>query len=92
MITRSILLAEYCNVMISAVHSGTHEVCCASVNADVFLVDVLFVNSLGNERSERCEHESAHLGIDSDITHSCGNKDLIELLVYAFTDHLDVVS
>ena len=91
MITRCVFLAEYGNVMVSAVYGRTHEVCRTSVNTDVFFVDVLFVDRLCNERAERCEHEPAHLGIDRNIAHSCGNKDLIELLMYALTDDLDVV-
>ena len=52
---------------------------------------MLLVNSLCDEHSVRSEHESAHLGIDSYITHACGNENALELLSYALTYCHDVI-
>ena len=63
----------------------------AGIHADIFLVDVLLVDGLGDQSAERCEHEPAHLRIDRDIAHSCRNENALELLSYALTYNHDVI-
>ena len=91
MIARLILFAQHCDVVVSTIHSRSHEVSCACVASDIFLIDMLFMYSLCNEHSVRCEHKSAHFCIDSNIAHACRNENALELLSYALTDCEDVV-
>ena len=77
--------------MISTVDSGSHKVSGTSVNTDVLLVDVLLVNGSGNNCAVGSHHESPHLGIDCNVSHSCGNQDLIINLVDILSDNGDVI-
>ena len=91
MIARRILLTKDRNMMISTVNGRTHQVCCTRIYTDVFLIDMLLMDCLRNETAIRSEHESSHLGIDSNIAHSSRNKYFIICFMNALTDHTDIV-
>ena len=79
-------------MVVSAVDSGSHEVCSARVKTDVLLVDVLLADSLRDEHSIGSQHETAKLGEQLYVSETCGNEDLVELLMYLLADYCDVVS
>ncbi len=91
MVTGSVFLAEYGDVVIRAVHRRTHEIRCAGVQTDIFLVDMLFVNRCSNKRAERCEHISAELGVDFNVVHTRWYEDFLIFLSNAVTDDCDIV-
>ena len=78
-------------MMICAVDGRTHKVSGTSVKTDIFLVDVLFTDSLCNKCAVGCKHISAKLSEDSNIAHTCGNKYFFVSLAYALSDNLYVV-
>ena len=49
------------------------------------------MDSSGNDCAVRSHHESSHFGIDGDISHSCGNKDLLIYFAYILTDDSNVI-
>ena len=52
---------------------------------------MLLVNRTGDKRTVRAHHETAHLGEDLDISHSCRNEDLVIHLVHTLSDDADIV-
>ena len=91
MITRLVLLAHHSDVVVSAVHSRTHQVYRACVNTDVLLVGMLLVDRSCHESAVRSQHEAAKLCEERHIAHSCRNKNFLVNLSYALADDLDVV-
>ena len=77
--------------MIRAVHRGTHEVCGTGVQTDIFLVNMLFVNSCRDKRAERSEHISAELGVDLNVVHTGRYEDLFKFLSNSVADDRDIV-
>ena len=77
--------------MISAVHCRTHKVNGTSVNTDIFLVCVLFVNCSSYKRTVRTHHKSAKFCAKFYITHSGRNKNFVKYLVNTLADNSNVV-
>ena len=77
--------------MVRAVDRRTHQVDRAGVDPDVFLVDVLLVDRLRDDRAVGCQHEAAHLGVDGDVIHARGDQRLFIGLADALADDEDVV-
>ena len=78
-------------MVVSAVHGRTHQIDRAGIHTDIVLVDVLFVNGLGDKRAVGSQHEAAHLGINRDLTESRGDQNLLVDPPYLSADFQDVV-
>ncbi len=78
-------------MVISTVHSRTHQVSRAGVYTDIFLVSVLLMHRLGDQRTVGSQHKTSHLCIDRHITHACRHQDLLKLLANSLTDHANIV-
>ena len=78
--------------MVGAIHGRANQVDGACVHADIVLVNLLFVDGLGDQASVGAHHKAAHLGADRHIAHAGGNQDLVVGRVYALADGVDVVS
>ena len=87
-----VLLAEHAHVVIGAVDGRAHEVGGAGVHADIFLVDMLLMDGLGDEGAEGRKHETAHLGEDGDVAHAGRHQDAVVGLMDALTDDGNVVA
>ena len=72
--------------MVGTIDSGTHQVSSAGITADIFLIDMLLVNSGSYQSAIRCQHVTAKLGEQLNITHACRNKHLFKHLAHAFAD------
>ena len=86
-----VLFAQHGDVVVSAVHGGSHQVCGAGVQTDVLLIDVLFVDDGGHQRAVGAGSKAAHLAEDGYIPHAGGHKDLFKLFAHALADGHDVV-
>mgnify|MGYP002168474449 CR=1 FL=1 len=86
-----VLLAQHSDVMVSAIHGGTHQVGSAGVQTDVLLIDVLFVDGRCHQSTVRAGGKAAHLGKDGHITHAGRHQDLLKLLAHTLADGHDVV-
>ena len=91
MITRRVLLACHCNMMISTIDGRTHQVCCAGIQTDIFFENVFLMDGCCDQMSIRRQHKTSHLCKDSHITHTCRNKNLIVNLVNTLTDDFDII-
>ena len=78
-------------MVVSAIHGGTNEVDGTGVHADIVLVDLLLVDSLGDQAAVGAHHKAAHLGADGHIVHAGGNQDLVVCRVYSLADGANVV-
>ena len=52
-------LAQHGDVVVSAVHGRAHQVGCAGIQTDVFLIDVLLVDGRGHQRAVGTGGEAA---------------------------------
>ena len=78
-------------MVVGAIHGGTNEIDGTCVHADIVLVDLLFVDGLGDQASVGAHHKAAHLGADCHIAHAGGNQNLVVGRVYTLADGVDVV-
>ena len=90
-IADGVLLAENRDVVIGTVHGGTHEVGCAGVNADVFLVNMFGVDGTCYECAVGSEHKASHLSIDCDIAHAGRHQETLIFFTDTLADHTDIV-
>ncbi len=86
-----ILLAKHRDMMVCAVHGGTHQIHRAGIHTDILLVGVFLVNRLCHECTVRACHKAPHLRINRRVPHTRGHKHLIKNLVHAFADHPDII-
>ena len=84
-------LTHHRDVVVSAIHGGTNEVDGTGVHADIVLVDLLLVDSLGDQAAVGAHHKAAHLSADGHIAHAGGNQDLVVCRVYSLADGANVV-
>ena len=91
MIARLILLAKNGNMMISTVHSRTHQVYCTGIHADIFLVGMFLMDCLGYQAAIRSHHETSQLSVDCHISHSFRNKNFLVNLAHTLSDHTDII-
>lgn len=91
-VARCIFLAKDRDVMVSTIHSRTHQVYRTGIHADVLLVDMFLVDCLCNKVSIRGKHETAKLCEQADIAKSGRDKHLIEYLVYTFANLQDIIA
>ena len=78
-------------MVVSAIHGGTNEVDGTGVHADIVLVDLLLVDSLGDQAAVGPHHKAAHLGANGHIAHAGRNQDLVVGRVHPLADGVDVV-
>ena len=86
-----VLFSHNRDMVVSAIHSRTHQVYRAGVNTDVLLVSVLLMDRSCHESAVRSQHEAAKLCEDRHVAHSCRNKNFLVNLSYALTDNLDII-
>ena len=91
MITWLIFLAHNCNMMISSIHCRTHKVYRTCIYTDVFFVCMFLMNCFCNKASIRSHHETPKFRIDSNISHSCRNKNLFVYFTNALSNHTNVI-
>ena len=91
MVTRLVLLACHCNMMVCTVDSRTHQVRCTCIQTDILFENMFLMDGCCDQMSIRCQHKTSHLCKDSHITHTCRNKNLIVNLVNALTDDFDII-
>ena len=84
-------LTHHRDVVVSTIHGGTNEVDGTGVHADIVLVDLLLVDSLGDQTAVGAHHKAAHLSADGHIAHAGGNQDLVVGRVHPLADGVDVV-
>ena len=85
-------LANYRNVVVSAIHGRADQIDGTCVDTDIVLIDLLFVDGLGDQAAVGAHHKAAHLGADGHIAHAGRNQNLVVGCVYALADGVDVVS
>ena len=90
-VTRLILFSHNRDMVVSAIHSGTHQVYRARIDADVLLIGMLLMDRSCHESTVRSQHETSKLSEDRNIAHSCRNKNFLVSLSYALTDDLDII-
>ena len=85
-------LAHHRDVVVGTIHGGANQVDGTCVHADIVLVNLLFVDGLGDQTSVGAHHKAAHLGADRHIAHTGGNQNLVVGCVHALANGVDVVS
>ena len=78
-------------MVVGAVHGRTDQIDGACVDTDIVLVDLLFVDSLGDQAAVGPHHKAAHLGADGHIAHTGGNQDFVVDRVHPLADGVNVV-
>ena len=91
MVARLIFLAQHGDVVVSAVHGRAHQVGCAGIQTDVFLIDVLFVDGSCHQCAVGAGGKAAHLSKDGHIAHACGHQNFLKLLAHTLADGHDIV-
>ena len=91
MVTWLVLFSHNGNVMVSTIHSRTHQVYRTGIYTDVLLMCMFFVDGFCNKTAIRSHHETAKLCVDCNITHSFRNKNFLVNLADTLTDHADVI-
>ena len=91
MIAWFIFFSHDSDVMVSTIHSRTHQVCGTCIYTDVLFVRMLFMDCFCHKASIRSKHKTAKLCVNRHIAHSSRNKNLFVHFSYTFTDHLDIV-
>ena len=91
MITRLILFAKDCYVMIRAIHSRTHEIGRTCINSYILFVYMFLMDRSCYKASIRSHHESSHLCKNSHIRKTCRNHDLVKLFMNTFSDDSNIV-
>ena len=91
MVAGLVFLAQHSDVMVCAIHGGTHQVGSAGVQTDVLLIDMLFVDGRCHQSTVGAGGKAAHLGKDGHITHAGRHQDLLKLSAHALTDGHDVI-
>ena len=86
-----VLFSHNRDMMVSAVHSRTHQVYRACVHTDILFVSVLLMDRSCDKRTVRSQHETSKLSEDRNIAHSCRNENFLVNFSYALTDNLDIV-
>ena len=92
MVTRCIFFTQYSDMMISAIHSGTHQVGSASIQTDVFFIDMFFMDGFRNQCTIRCQHISAHFCEDSHIVHAGRHQHFFVYFTYTFANCHDITA
>ena len=77
--------------MISAVHRGAHQVAGAGIQPDILLKRVLLMDCRRHQRAVGREHIAPQLGVDLDVGHARGRKNLLIDAAHAVSDTHDVV-
>ena len=78
-------------MVVSAIHGRTDQIDGACIDTDIVLVDLLLVDSLGDQAAVGSHHIAAHLGADGHIAHTGGNQDLVVGRVHPLADGVNVV-
>ena len=78
-------------MVVGAIHGRTDQIYGARINTDIVLVDLLFVDSLGDQAAVGPHHKATHLGADGHIAHTGGNKDFVVGRVHPLADGVNVV-
>ena len=86
-----IFFSQHGDMMVCAVHGGTHQVYSAGVAAQVFLMGMLFMNHLCDQMSVGSHHETAQLGVDCHVSHTCRDENFLISMLHAVRDFIDIV-
>ena len=86
-----IFFAEDSDMMISTVHSRTHQITGTSVQTNIFFVNMFLMNTFCYEIAIRSKHEAAKFCKDGYITKSCRHQDFLKLFADTFTDYCNIV-
>ena len=86
-----VFFAEHGNMVICSVDSRSHKVYCTSVNADIFLMCMLFIDGSSDKCTVRTHHKSAEFRTKFNISHSCRNKNFIKYFVHALSDYFNII-
>ena len=90
-IARRIFFAHYCNVMVSSVHCRTHKVNRTCIYTNVFFMCMFLVDCSCNQASIRSHHETSHLCIDCDISHTCRYQYFFVYTADTITDRTNII-
>ena len=85
-----VLPAQHRDVVVGAVHRGTHEIYRARVEPDVFAVDVLFMNRRGDQKPVRAGDVSAQLRCDVRMPKPGGRHDFGKRMANFRADCADI--
>ena len=77
--------------MISTVHGRTHQVHGTGVTADVFLMGMLLMDGLCHQAAIGSHHKTSKLRINSHISHSGRNQNLLINPADALANHPDII-
>ena len=90
-IARCIFFTHYSNVMISSVHSRTHQVNCTCIYTNIFFVCMLFMNCRCNQAPVRSHHKTSHLCIDCHIAHTGRYQYFFIYAAHTITNRTDII-
>ena len=78
-------------MVVGAIHGRANQIDGACIDTDIVLVDLLLVDSLGDQAAVGTHHKAAHLSADGHIAHAGGNQGLVVCRVYSLADGANVV-
>ena len=90
MVAGQIFLAHHGDVVVGAVHSGAHQVGRRRVKADIFFINMLFMDRGCDEAAVRAEHIAPQFGVYLDVAHAVRGQDLLVGLPHALADGFDI--
>ena len=90
LVMRQVLLAGNGDVVIRAVHGGAHQVAGAGVQAQVVLVDALFVDDMRHQPAVGAGHVAAQLGLDGHAADAVFGEGAAVLARHALAHGADI--
>ena len=91
MVGRGVFLAQHGDMVIGAIHSGTHEIGRTSVQTDIVLIDFFLMDSRSHQAAVRAGHKATQLRVDSDIAPAGGDENFLESLADALSNGENIV-
>ena len=90
-ITRHIFFSHDCNMVICTIHSRTHQIYCACIYPNIFLMGVFLMNCFCYKAAIRSQHKSSKFCIKSYISHACRHKNLIINFPHTVSNRTDII-